>query len=139
MALPNTSDGTTVEAGVKVSSGSGHSGVTAQSGPLAAVVTLPAEIDISNDALIEDELTSALGDGLAVLVADGSRTTFCALAGMSALTRAHRQAVAAGAQLRVVTSPAVRRILFLTGADRVLDTYPSLADALAGRHAPSVT
>jgi anti-sigma B factor antagonist len=104
--------------------------------PRAAVVTLPHEIDISNDGLVEDELTSALNDGLAVLVADGTRTTFCALAGMGVLTRAHRQAAAAGTQLRVVASPAVRRILDLTGADRVLDSYPSLADALAGRHAP---
>lgn len=107
--------------------------------PLAVLVTLPAEIDISNDGLVEDELTSALGDGLAVLVADGSRTTFCASAGMSALIRAHHQAQAAGTQLRVAASPAVRRILELTGADQVLDTYPSLADALAGRHTPSTT
>jgi anti-sigma B factor antagonist len=107
--------------------------------PLAVVVTLPAEIDISNDGLVEDELTSALSDGLAVLVADGTRTTFCASAGMSALLRAHRQAEAAGTQLRLVASPAVRRILELTGADQVLDTYPSLADALAGRHSPSTT
>jgi anti-anti-sigma regulatory factor len=39
----------------------------------------------------------------------------------------------------VVASPAVRRILELTGADQVLDTYPGLADALAGRHAPAIT
>jgi anti-sigma B factor antagonist len=107
--------------------------------PLAAVVALPAEIDISNDALVEDELTSALGNGLSVLVADGTRTTFCASAGMSALIRAHHQAAAAGTRLRVVASPAVRRILELTGADHVLDTYPSLTDALAGRHLPSIT
>ena len=107
--------------------------------PLAEVVTLPAEIDMSNDGLVEDELTNALADGLAVLVADGTRTTFCASAGMSALIRAHHQAQAAGTQLRVVASPAVRRILELTGADQVLDTYPSLADALAERHTPPTT
>jgi anti-sigma B factor antagonist len=100
---------------------------------------LPAEIDITNERLAEDELTSALGDGLAVLIADGTRTTFCASAGVSALIRTHRQAEAAGTQLRVVASASVRRILELTGADQVLDTYPSLADALAGRHAPSTT
>jgi anti-sigma B factor antagonist len=100
---------------------------------LAAVVTLPAEIDISNDSLVQDELTSALGDGLTMLVADATRTTFCASAGMSTLIRTHHQAKAAGTQLRVVASPAVQRILELTGADQVLDTYPSLADALAGR------
>jgi anti-anti-sigma factor len=106
--------------------------------PLAAVITLPTEIDNSNDGLVESELTSALGDRLAVLVADGTRTTFCACAGMSALIRTHHQAEAAGTQLRVVASPAVRRILELTGAE-VLDTYPSVADALAGLHTPSIT
>jgi anti-sigma B factor antagonist len=105
--------------------------------PLAEVVTLPAEIDISNDGLVEDELTSALSDGLAVLVADATRTTFCASAGISALIRAHHQAQAAGTQLRVVASPAVRRILELTGADQVLDSYLSLTDALAERRTPS--
>ena len=59
-------------------------------------------------------------------------------AGVSALLRVHRQAAATGTQLRVVASPALRRVLDLTGADQVLDTYPSLADALAGRHTPSV-
>jgi anti-sigma B factor antagonist len=107
--------------------------------PLAALVTLPAEIDIGNDGLVEDELTSALGDGVAVLVADGTRTTFCASAGMSVLIRAHRHTAAAGVQLRVVASPAVRRILELTSADQALDTYPSLAEALAGRHTPPST
>jgi len=93
----------------------------------------------ADDGGVEDELTSALDDGLTVLVADGTRTTFCASAGVSTLIRVHHQAEPAGTQLRVVAGPAVRRILDLTGADQVLDTYPSLADALAGRHTPSTT
>lgn len=124
---------------MKVSCIPGHVEVAAEPGPLAAVVTLPAEIDVSNERLVEDELVSALGNGLTVLVAEGTRTAFCASAGMSLLIRVHRQAAAAGTQLRVVASPAVRRILDLTGADQVLDTYPGLADALAGRRAPHTT
>jgi anti-sigma B factor antagonist len=106
--------------------------------PLLGMVTLPAEIDISNGSLVADELTSALGDGPAVLIADGTGTSFCASAGLTALIRADRQAQAAGTQLRVVASPAMRRIFELTGAEHVLDTYPSLADALAGRHTPPI-
>ena len=144
MAMTGTLDGKHLAQGQQAQPGSpqlngAKAAAARQPRPLAVVVTLPAEIDISNDGLVEDELTGALGDGLAVLVADGTRTTFCASAGMSALIRAHRQAEAAGTQLRVVASPAVRRILELTGADQVLDTYPGLADALAGRHAPFVT
>jgi anti-sigma B factor antagonist len=105
--------------------------------PLAAVVRLPGEIDMSNDGLVEDDLTKTLGEGLTVLIADGSRTTFCASAGMSALIRAHRLAERAGTQLRIVVGPAMQRIFELTCADQVLDTYPNLDDALAGRHSPA--
>ena len=142
--MTGTIDGKSLAHGQQAQAGSlrpgaANAAASRQPPPLAAVVTLPAEIDTSNDGLVEDELTSALGDGLRTLVADGTRTTFCASAGMSALIHAHHQAEAAGTRLRVVASPAVRRILELTGADQVLDTYPSLADALAGRHTPSVT
>ncbi len=138
MAMTSILDGKPLPQGQEAQPGSAQpdaakTAAPEQPSPLAAAVTLPAEIDISNDGLVEDELTSALGDGLAVLVADGTSTTFCASAGMSALIRAHHRAEATGKQLRVVASPAVRRILELTGADQVLDTYPSLADALAGR------
>ena len=103
-----------------------------------AVVPLPAEIDMTNDGQVETALIAALGDGLAVLVADGTGTTFCAASGTGALIRAHQQAEAAGTQLRVVAVSAImRRVLEVTGADHLLDTYPSLADALAGRHPPS--
>jgi anti-sigma B factor antagonist len=144
MALTGTLDGKSLAQGRQVQPGSPQlNGAQAAAPwpppPLAAVVTLPAEIDISNDGLVEDELTSALGDRLSLLVADGTRTTFCASAGVSALIRAHHRAQAAGTRLRVVASPAVRRILELTGADQVLDTYPGLADALAGRHTPATT
>jgi anti-sigma B factor antagonist len=144
MAMTGTLDGKSLAQGRQVQPGSPQlNGMKAAAPwpppPLAVVVTLPAEIDITNDGLVEDELTSALGDGLAVLIADATRTTFCASAGVSALIRVHRQAQAAGTRLRVVASPAVRRILELTGADQVLDTYPGLADALAGRHTPATT
>jgi anti-sigma B factor antagonist len=144
MAMTGTLDGKHLAQGQQAQPGSrqlngAQAAAPRQPPPLAVVVTLPAEIDISNDGLVEDELTGALGDGLAVLVADGTRTTFCASAGVSALIRAHHQAQAAGTQLRVVTSPPVRRILELTGADQVLDAYLDLADALAGRHTPSTT
>jgi anti-sigma B factor antagonist len=140
MAMTGILDGRPLAQGQEAQPGSPQPNGAAASQPpppLAEVVTLPAEIDISNDGLVEDELTSALSDGLAVLVADATRTTFCASAGISALIRAHHQAQAAGTQLRVVASPAVRRILELTGADQVLDSYLSLTDALAERRTPS--
>jgi len=99
--------------------------------PRPAVVTLPSEIDVRNDGQVQATLARALGDGTAVLVADATGTTFCGCPGAHALVRAHHQAAATGAQLRVAASPAVLRMLELTGADHVLDTYPSLDTALA--------
>jgi anti-sigma B factor antagonist len=101
------------------------------------VVTLPGEIDITNGGKVADMLAGALSDGLAVLVADATHTTFCAVSGMTALMEAHRQAQAAGTQLRVATSPAVLRLLQLTRAEQVLHTYPTLANALNGHRQAS--
>ena len=106
--------------------------------PQRAVVTLPGEIDTSNDGQVQDTLTSALDDGTAVLVADAGQTTFCGCSGVTALLLTHHRAAAAGAQLRVVVgSPTMRRILELTAADQVLNTYPTLAAALADEQTPA--
>jgi len=96
------------------------------------VVTLPREVDATNDGHVLDALTRALAAGTEVLVADGSGTSFCGSSGVTALLAAHRRAAAAGTRLRVAASPAVRRILELTGADHLLDTYATLGAALAG-------
>ena len=99
-----------------------------------AVVALPGEIDLTNASEVHDALTRARESGTAVVIADATWTTFCDCAGVRALIRAHRQATAAGTGLRVAsaTSPGVRRILELTGACQILDTYPTLTAALAG-------
>ena len=83
---------------------------------------------------VQDMLSAAVDGGAAVLVADGSRTTFCGCSGVTALLLAHHRAAAAGAQLRLVSAaPLVRRILAVTGADQELDIYPDRAAALGGR------
>ncbi len=98
-----------------------------------AVIRLPGEIDTSNDHQVRDALARALADGTALLVADAAKTRYCGCSGVSALIGAHHQAAASGRQLRIVASPALLRMLTLTGADTVLDTYPTLTAALAGR------
>jgi anti-anti-sigma factor len=97
------------------------------------VVTLPSEIDVANASEVRDALTLAIASGTTVLVADATGTTFCDCRGVGMLIRAHHQAAAAGTALRVAgaTSRQLRRILELTGADQVLDTYPTLTAALS--------
>lgn len=121
-----------------MSDGSHHDRVVVQSRSEAVVVTLPAEIDITNGKLVREAVAQALCEPAAVLVADAAGTAFCDCAGVSALTRAHHQAIAAQAQLRVVASPAVRRVIELTGASQFLSIYPTVAAALdIGQHPES--
>lgn len=99
-----------------------------------AVVTLPAEIDIVNDRQVDEELNSLLGaQRAAVLVADLTATRFCDSAGVAALVRAWKRASTLGIGLRVVVPAGgqVLRILQVLGADRILDVYSSLEEALA--------
>jgi anti-anti-sigma factor len=98
-----------------------------------AVVTLPVEIDVTNADAIREDLLFVLNQGAVLLVADMSRTTFCDSAGVSALVRTFRRAVASSSGLRlVVCTPAVHRVLSLTGVDRLVDVFPSVAACLAG-------
>ncbi len=97
-----------------------------------AVVTLPAEIDVTNADMVREELLSVLNQGAALLIADLSKTSFCDSAGVSALVRAFRRAAAnASGMLLVVSTPAVQRVLSITGVDRLVDTFPSVAASLA--------
>jgi anti-anti-sigma factor len=96
-----------------------------------AVITLPEEIDISNSDQVRDELLSLLNRGPAVLIVDMAETTFCDSAGVNALVRAHKRAAANGAEIRlVVASPGVQRVLAITGVDRLISVYPTVAASL---------
>jgi anti-sigma B factor antagonist len=98
-----------------------------------AVVTLPPEIDVTNADMVREELASALNHGAALLIADLSKTSFCDSAGVSALVRTFRQAATSESSMRlVVSTPAVERVLSITGVDRLLETFPSVAASLAG-------
>jgi anti-sigma B factor antagonist len=103
-----------------------------------AVVSLPAEIDIANADQVREDLLSVLNQGATMLIADLSKTTFCDSAGVAALARTFRRAEASQSEMRlVVRTRAVQRVLSLTGVDRLLDIYPSVAASLAGPRDPS--
>jgi anti-sigma B factor antagonist len=98
-----------------------------------AVVTLPTEIDVTNADAVREELLSILNQGAALLVADLSKTSFCDSAGVSALVHTFRRAATSASAMRlVVSTPAVQRVLSITGVDRLVDTFPSVAASLAG-------
>jgi len=102
-----------------------------------AVVTLPAEIDVTNSDTVRDELLAALNQSAILLIADMSKTNFCDSSGVSAMVRVFRQAVAGGSAMRlVVSTPGVQRVLSITGVDRLVDVFPSVAASLAGPPGP---
>jgi anti-sigma B factor antagonist len=98
-----------------------------------AMVVLPVEIDSCCAGRVSDGLTATLGEGVSVVVADLSGTGFCDSSGVRALVGFHQQAVANGAELRLVVScPTVLRIFELMGVDQVLPVYATLGAAMAG-------
>ncbi len=105
------------------------------------VVTAPEEIDITNAGglragLLEAALLEVAGHP--AFVVDMTRTRFCDSAGIQALVEAHKRAQAAGGQvLLAMSGAAVPRIFELTGVDRVIPSFTSLAEAL--RHTPAGT
>jgi anti-sigma B factor antagonist len=99
-----------------------------------ALITLPAEIDITNADQVREDLLSVLNQGAVLLIADMSETTFCDSAGVGALARTFRRAEASQSEMRLVVSTRpVHRVLTLTGVDRLLDIYPNVAAAMADR------
>jgi len=96
------------------------------------VVVAPEEIDITNAAGLRAALLEAAGRRPGGFVIDMSRTQFCDTAGIHALVRAHKHAVAEGSEIwLVVTGAAVPRIFAITGLDGVIPHFASLEEALA--------
>ena len=98
-----------------------------------ATIALPAEVGVTNADRVREELLRAIDDGPGLLIVDMTGTSYCAAAGVHVLVDARGRAADAGIGLRVAAgAPAVRRILRLTGADRLIDVYPGLDAALTG-------
>ncbi len=106
------------------------------------IVTLPAEIDITNAGRALASLVQAL-DNPGLVIADMTGTTFCDSAGLRMLITARDRAAHSGSTLRIVIRPdgSVARALAILGMDRMLPVYASVREALpaqpgARQHAP---
>lgn len=104
-----------------------------------AVVVLPEQVGLSNAGPVAGQLLAVLGRGAAVLIADMTATHSCDYAGIDALARVYQRAVAQRTELRLVTpAPAVRRIVALSGLDRLVPVFPALKAAQAAQPPPAV-
>ena len=98
-----------------------------------AVVTAPAEVDITTADQLRAVLLYKATQGHATVVVDMTGTRFCDSRGLHTLLRAHKLALADGGGLRLVVPAdgAVPRIFTLMRLDRFIPCFASLQEALA--------
>jgi phosphoserine phosphatase RsbU/P len=97
-----------------------------------AIVTMPAEIDITNASGVTDLLAAVAGESPEVITVDMTATVFCDSAGVSALARAYELAAASGSELRLALggSPSAR-VIQLIGLDQIVPLYRDIQQSLA--------
>ncbi len=97
-----------------------------------AVITLPEHLDRSNADRVREQLLQVINRGAVALIADLAAAVSCDYSGADALARAYQRAVANGTELRVVViAGVVRRVLSLSGLDRLVSIYPTVDAAIA--------
>jgi anti-sigma B factor antagonist len=98
------------------------------------VVTMPAEIDVTNVDAVREVLRAAASRGSSVLIIDMSATTFCDSAAVQAIIDAYNQvearnrSTATHTQVRLVVT-AVRRIIRLVALDQLIPVYSTVEAA----------
>jgi anti-sigma B factor antagonist len=99
-----------------------------------AVITPPAELDLTCARQLHDEIKAALDRGVTSLIIDMSTTTFCDSAGTAALVHGQNRAKAMKADLRLVvpSESFVRRVFEINGMNVIMRIYSSLEAAQSG-------
>lgn len=102
----------------------------------ALVLHVAGDLDVLTAPTLMTHLDVALSGGAALLIVDLLDVTFLSSAGISVLVETHRLTEPAGVSLRVVAEgPATSRPMRLMCVDQIIDLYPTLKDARAGRPA----
>jgi anti-sigma B factor antagonist len=89
----------------------------------AAVVELDGELDLHTSPLLTDAVNRLLADGATTVEVDATGITFADSSGLCALLTSRRNALGAGAVIRLAkASQPLDRVLQMTGLDQVLTT-----------------
>ncbi|MFG3040602.1 STAS domain-containing protein [Streptomyces sp. NPDC048330] len=96
------------------------------------VLSVRGELDMETADRLQEHLTDQLGQGRRHLVLDLSALDFMDSSGLNVLIRVVHKARAAGGDLYLTApTPAVRRILEITGVTSAVPPHDGLAEALA--------
>ncbi|GGY77087.1 STAS domain-containing protein [Streptomyces omiyaensis] len=97
-----------------------------------AVLSVGGELDMETAGGFEEHLTEQLRHGRCHLVLDLSDLAFMDSSGLNVLIRSVHRARDAGGDLRLAApTPAVRRILEITGVTTTMPPHEGVAEALA--------
>ena len=98
--------------------------------PDTVVLAVSGELDVASAPVLRVHIRFALDSGPDRLVLDLAGLRFCDAAGLSALAMARNAATRDGISLALAAVPRpVARLLKITGMNRILDVYPSVAAA----------
>ncbi|SES17781.1 STAS domain-containing protein [Lentzea albida] len=115
---------TKLDPGQPVSVRTGHTGPV----PVTSVV---GEVDTTTDDVIGHEVRVQLATRPEVLVLDLTGVVFMGSSGLNLLVQAQKEATRLGVRLVVVARGGiVRRVLEMTGVDRVVEVQPDVSSAL---------
>lgn len=99
------------------------------------VAVLRGELDIASAPALRDELLGLLRPGAGRLVIDLSAVGYADASGIAVLVGTGRRAELLGGWLRLAApAPAVARVLSVTGFHQHLDIFPTVEEAITGRH-----
>jgi anti-sigma B factor antagonist len=97
------------------------------------VLCVRGEVDVTTTPRVRARLVAMLSDGDPQLIVDLEGVRFLDSSGLGALVAALKLARSRGGDLRLVCEHqrSVRKVLQVTGLDRVLERFDSVADAAA--------
>lgn len=98
--------------------------------PDVIVLAISGELDVASAPMLRAHVGFALGRRPAHLILDLAGLRFCDAAGLSVFAKARNAATRGGASVALAAVPRpVTRLLKMTGMDRVLEVYSSVAAA----------
>jgi anti-sigma B factor antagonist len=102
------------------------------------VVAVAGELDMATAPQLQDEITDVLDRGNSRLVFDLAGLTFCDSTGLSVFVRAKNSCDEVGGVVRLAAPQrGVLRILEVSGLVEVLQTHPSVDQAITADQTPA--